>query len=423
MKHLTRWLVMLLCATATFAADDPADTQAKAVLAKAGVRATICEMPWAGDGTLAAALARAGVAQVHALAPDARAVEAASKPAIARGVMGSQVIIETGNPNALPLGDWVADLYLVADATDANLKTLSAAEAGRVLSPYRGAALVGNPAGPTGELTKAALEGWAKGTGGTTTITEGADGLWAMVRMPPLAGGDDWGHFYHGPDGNPVSKDKAFNTAPFELQWFGKPSVKNAPDITLASAGRIFILSCSRSGVWDYPSYAQGAEELRVCSLYNGEILWRRRLEKNFGRIGSLAVATPERLFLKNENRVLSLDPETGAEIGRITVAEENLDCIWLALSDGVLVTLAGPKRDYAAELNETWRLGKSNAQIIQQNFEDKLHSGQELTGWDAASGSDSGGFAKSASIRPSWRCVAGGSISMPSGAMPLVWT
>lgn len=126
---------------------DAAAVFAKALLAKSGIRATLCEMPRVGDGALAAALALQGVPMVHGLAIDNREAEAARRPAIAAEVMGSQVVIETGTPSALRLGDWVADLYLVVDATDANLPRLSTAEAGRVLSPYRGVALVGNPGG------------------------------------------------------------------------------------------------------------------------------------------------------------------------------------------------------------------------------------------------------------------------------------
>ena len=66
MRHLTHSLVVLLCATVTFAAD----VLANSLLAKAGIRVGVCEMPRVGDGTLGAALARQGVAQVHGLAPD-----------------------------------------------------------------------------------------------------------------------------------------------------------------------------------------------------------------------------------------------------------------------------------------------------------------------------------------------------------------
>ncbi|MBC8870450.1 MAG: hypothetical protein H8E44_13595 [Planctomycetes bacterium] len=54
MKPLTCSLVMLLCATATFAADDSADALAKSALEKAGIRVGVCEMPRVGDGALAA---------------------------------------------------------------------------------------------------------------------------------------------------------------------------------------------------------------------------------------------------------------------------------------------------------------------------------------------------------------------------------
>ena len=57
MNRLASSFIVLLCSTVTFAADATSDGLAKALLAKAGIRATLCEMPRVGDGTLAAALA------------------------------------------------------------------------------------------------------------------------------------------------------------------------------------------------------------------------------------------------------------------------------------------------------------------------------------------------------------------------------
>ena len=54
---------------------------AAALLKKAGIAATVCEMPRVGDGVLATELARLGVAQVHGLASNPRAADAARKPA------------------------------------------------------------------------------------------------------------------------------------------------------------------------------------------------------------------------------------------------------------------------------------------------------------------------------------------------------
>ena len=37
-------------------------------------------------------------------------------------------------------------------------------------------------------------------------IVEDDSGLWAVATMPPLAGGDDWTHYAHGPDQNRYSR-------------------------------------------------------------------------------------------------------------------------------------------------------------------------------------------------------------------------
>src|SRR5262245_18883186 len=61
-------MIALLGLGAGTCAGASADELAKAILEKAGIHATLCELPRAGDGTLAAALVRQGVAQAHALA-------------------------------------------------------------------------------------------------------------------------------------------------------------------------------------------------------------------------------------------------------------------------------------------------------------------------------------------------------------------
>jgi len=178
-------LIAFVVASSAFAVDAPVDTIAKTVLAKAGIGVGVCEMPRAGDGKLATSLARAGVTLVDGLAADAKAAEAARAPAADAGVLGTRVMIETGVPSALPLADWLADLVVVPDATDANLKEVLPAEVRRVLAPYRGVAVVGNPGGGKSGLTKTALETWVREIGGSVEINEDASGLWAVIRNPP----------------------------------------------------------------------------------------------------------------------------------------------------------------------------------------------------------------------------------------------
>jgi len=319
---------------------------------------------------------------------DATAAEAARKPSIAAGVLGSQVIIETGTPDALPLGDWVADLFVVADATDANLKTLAAAEAGRVLSPYRGVAVVGNPAGAKAGLSKAALLEWAKGTGGTGTIAEDASGLWVVVKMPPLKGGDDWSHYWHGPDGNPVSEDTAFSGKRYQMQWHGYP-VQGARSYNVqVSAGRFFTTTLQEYASMVSHQHPEMPPTLEARNLYNGKLLWRRALSSQFGDLGSLMVATPDRLYLKDVADVLVLNPETGAELQRIPVATTPNQVRWLILSDGVLVTLAGPP-PFNGVVGLPRLKGESvddyNKRSLQSFHEQEAC--REAAGWDPATG------------------------------------
>ena len=375
-----------------FAAEMPADTLARVVLDKAGIRVGICEMPQAGDGALVASLARAGVAQVHALAPDLKSADVARKPSAFAGLLGSQVVIETGNTAALPLGDWVADLFLVADATDANLKVISPVEAARVLSPYRGVALVGNPAGSKAGLSKTALTEWAKGTGGTAEIKEDATGLWAVVKMPPLKGGDDWSHFYHAPDGNPVSKDTAFSGSNYQIQWRDFPLRTGGRSFTtVVAGGRLFIANCSLfQGSWAMSG--QTPLEIDARSLYNGKLLWRRPIAQSFGDMGSVMVATPDRLYVKDSASVLVLNPETGVEMSRIAATKEPLHVRWLALSDGVLLTLAGPRSFYAdKDLKAQPQPPNPSLDPFGQaaaQWNESLY-GQELVAWDAQTGKE----------------------------------
>ena len=381
---ILRSLSIYLVLPSIVVAAESDDVLAKAILQKAGIRVGVCEMPRVGDGTLAAALARTGIAQVHGVAPDVEAVERARKPAEQANLLGSQVVIETGTPSALPLGDWVADLLVIADATDHNLKTISAGEVGRILSPYRGTAVVGNPANTRTLLSQQSLREWAQATGGIVTMVDDASGLWAVVKMPPLKGGDDWGHFFHASDGNPVSNDTAVHGGRFELQCYDKPNVACKYGTVVASGGRYFWVNGGFSPDFCSEPSPPMPNDLIVRNMYNGQILWRRPLELPFGRNDSLIVVTPDRVYLKNNNNVLILDPETGAELQRLVVTDERHCVSWILLCDGVLITLTGEPLQAPVVPK-----GLNGREIQNFHANEALRGfiGLELAGWDAASG------------------------------------
>jgi len=301
-----------------------------------GRKAGICSMPRCGDGKLAVELARESKLLVHAMNEKPAEVAMARKAADEAGLLGRTLYVEEGGVSKNPLADWCADLLVIADASDADLAQVVQKDIRRVLSPYRGVAIVGRAKALGAGLSRVQLEAWLKGLdapGGK--IVEDDFGLWAIATMPPLAGGDDWTHYAHGPDQNRYSKDDVLKY-PFVLQWTGKPYFDGKYDMVVAAGGRL-IRANSKLG-------QPKPDGVTVRSAYNGQILWQRPLPDRFGGFGSLIVATPDIVYLKDGNGVLCLDAETGKEVKRLSLSDDpQVECRWLMLQDGVLVTILGP--------------------------------------------------------------------------------
>jgi len=56
-------------------------------------------------------------------------------------------------------------------------------------------------------------------------------GTWLRLSKPPLEGVDEWTHWEHGPDNNPVSTDKVIK-APYMTQFLAEPFYIGMPAIT-----------------------------------------------------------------------------------------------------------------------------------------------------------------------------------------------
>jgi len=332
----------LLAATGAAAAEPDRDgILAEHLLDLSGRHAGLCDLPRAGDGALALALAGHPGLIVHTLAREARNVDDLRQRADAAGRLGRSLYIDEGDAAHDPLADWCADLVVVADAADADLDALAAPEALRTLAPYRGMLVVGRAKALGAGLSRERLAAWAaKLDLADAHVVADEQGLWAVARARPLAGGDDWGHWMHGPDLNRVSSDTVLKW-PFLPQWLGQPyHAEDRHDINVVAGGRRFhARNTMYQGFPDEPR-----RMLTAQSAYNGAVLWRRPLPDAFGVVGSLLVATPELLFLKDGNGALELDAETGDERGRIAFSDDpGLECKWLLLEDGVLVAVLGP--------------------------------------------------------------------------------
>jgi outer membrane protein assembly factor BamB len=131
-------------------------------------------------------------------------------------------------------------------------------------------------------------------------------------------------------------------------------------------------------------------------SAYNGRILWQRKTADDFGTFGSLIVATPQAVYVKDGSGVLCLDAETGAELKRFALSgDPQTECKWLMLEDGILVAVLGRRpqmkslRGLPGVLNrETKDYGNTPLNFsIHQNWFQDYDQGTELVAIDAASG------------------------------------
>ena len=340
------------------ATDGNLDTLAKALLSRAGISRGIVSLPRCGDGQLALSIVRNSGMLVHAMDANRKKTDALTTLADDEGFLARRLYVEAGSAETMPYADNLVDMIIFAGLADTDLAGLPSKEIMRVLSPFRGAVFVGrrSPFAADGKLTKAALHAWVKRLAlPNAKVWDDETGLWAMVRKPALPGSEGWTHRYHGAGNNPVSGDASI-TAPLLTQWMGLPMHEGWWGTAIVGdAGRIFTVWFQRVAQYD------NKHTLTARSIHNGSLLWERvltgnikldpkeqlfsfnnQLATNYNAARCCMVADGPKLYLIDDDRVLILDAETGAELGRINGPQTGGQIKWIALADGILAVLAG---------------------------------------------------------------------------------
>ncbi|MHC4750089.1 MAG: outer membrane protein assembly factor BamB family protein [Planctomycetota bacterium] len=217
--------------------------------------------------------------------------------------LGTRIFVEEGDPKSIYLANNLAGLVFVS----ASVKdTVSEKELLRVTYP------------------------------GGTILVGGKE-----IVKPRAAGTDSWSHPYHGSDNNPQSTDQLAR-APYMTQFLADPKFCPMPEISVAAGGKVF----RAFGHIAHKANQNAMLNTLICAnAYNGIILWQRPLKEGFMIHRNTMIATPDILYMADDESCKLIDTQTGLIKDEIVIPEGVADgpvWKWMAIEDGVLYALIG---------------------------------------------------------------------------------
>jgi len=313
---LLTWLWVCVFLAPTFAARPTTiAAEAEGALRKLGIRKGVCVvlgLPKADQAGFVADLAGASQLLVYFQSPRADEVTEVRKRAEEAGLLGGRIFADHGVWESIHLADNLAGAILVSPAAEG---AVSREELLRVLHPHGKAILPGT------EIVKPIPEGL-----------------------------DDWSYPYHGPDNNPQSLDRTAR-APYLTQYLADPKFCPSPAVTVAAGGRLFR-ACGHLA--HQANQNAMLNTLLAVNAYNGTILWKRPLKEGFMVLRNTIIATPETLYLADDDSCQLLDAATGELQGEIKSPDPVVDgkvWKWMALDRSVLYALIGGEEFKAPSL------------------------------------------------------------------------
>jgi len=178
----------------------------------------------------------------------------------------------------LPYTQNLVNLLVVDRYPALSDRGLTVAEILRVMSPL-GAGYVGSSRGSDGEWI-GTLKKKLRSAGATDLSVVRRDGVWVRFRKDWPSRIDDWSHYLHGADGNPVAQDKVVGP-PRHFQWKSGPmwmqSHETDSSVTtmVTSRGRLFYIAnrapISLAGNNQVPD----KWFLVARDAFNGVVLWK----------------------------------------------------------------------------------------------------------------------------------------------------
>jgi outer membrane protein assembly factor BamB len=280
----------------------------KALLDRVGSKSGICVflgLPDDGKAETIVEVARASELFVYVQTASTDELSAMRKAADEAGLLGKRIWVDEGSPRRIQMADNVADAIFV------------------------GPSARGDGGVPRDEVLRV-LHPRARGVVGTETIAK-----------PVPKDLESWSHPYHGPDNNPNSNDRVARH-PYLTQFLGEPMFGCISEVTVAAGGRIFK-------AFGHIAFKEISNEvlntLYAINAYNGTILWKRKLKVGFMIHRNTMVATPDTLYLADDESCKLIDARTGEiqrEIRPPAGPDGGTVWKWMALEGNVLYAMLG---------------------------------------------------------------------------------
>ncbi|HUG70324.1 MAG TPA: PQQ-binding-like beta-propeller repeat protein, partial [Pirellulaceae bacterium] len=273
--------------------------------------------------------------------PNADAADAFRAELRDSGLGIDRVVIEQGSLEKLPFADNMIDIVITPNSVQGELAKLSVEEVIRVLRPEGTALLQPFAASDSANPDFSKLTQQVRAVGGIgIQQVKSPPRTWLVAKKPPLAGADDWSHWEHGPDNNPVSSDSAIK-APYMTQFMAHPMYIGMPSVTTAAGGRTFL---AIGHISHHPREWNSLYKLIARNGYNGIVLWERNLPEGYLVHRSAFIATKDAFFMLDGDGCLLLDPETGKEQERLVLPDVKGEWKWMVLKGNVLYIMSGKK-------------------------------------------------------------------------------
>lgn len=322
------------------------------LLSLSGVDRGLCAVLAPKSAETAAQLAHETRFLITVVQPDRTLAEAQRASLDERGLYGRRVTVDWTSLVPLPYASDLLDalVYTLPEAGPA----ASANEVVRVLRPA--AVAVVQAGGNTGA---ARLRRWSESVpGAKTSLRREGKRVWLELRKTVPAGFDEWTHWQHGPDNNPVSRDRVIRP-PYRTKYLALPWFTSVPSISVVAGGRLFRVA---GPLATHGREREAQNTLFATSAFNGTLLWSRPVPPGFLASPSLFVATPDTLFLALGDRCLKLDASTGRERGEVSTAvgaSSRGVWKWLAVTGGTLYgLLSEPGKRPGLSDSSRWRRG-----------------------------------------------------------------